>query len=55
MTLEGMVKRDEQIQKDFDTTVAKVTLAVNQMKLQPEDMEEITEYINCFFLDGMEI
>jgi len=55
MTLDGMVTRDEQIQKDFDTAVAKVTLAVNQMKLDHGDMKEITEYINCFFLDGMEI
>ena len=55
MTLDGMVKRDEKIQKDFDATVAKVTLAVNQMKMQPEDMEEIIQYVNLFFLDRIEI
>ena len=46
MTLEGMVKRDEKIQKDFDAAVAKVTLAVNQMKLDHRDVKAVTFIMN---------
>jgi len=46
MTLEGMIKRDEQIQKDFDDAVAKVTLAVNQMKLDHRDVKAVTFIMN---------
>jgi len=53
-SLNGLNKKDNQIQKDFDEACAKVTSAVNQGKLQPEDMIIIIEYIEEG-LEGIEI
>ena len=54
MTLTESVKQAERIQREFDEVTQRVTDAVNQMKLQPSDMEELTGYINSFFLRGLE-